>query len=74
MSKKTLEDRFYSGGMSLKFQVARQMIQVEKESNNLGFCLVLFFLYSLQKWAGVMFIVALENPQPPALNDSPVCY
>ena len=21
-----------------------------------------------------MFIVALENPQPPALNDSPVCY
>ena len=49
--KDSRRHRFYSG-MSLKFQVARLMIQVDRESNNQGFCLVLFFFYFPTKVGG----------------------
>ena len=49
--KDSRRHRFYSG-MSLKFQVARLMIQVDWESKNQGFCLVLFFFYFPTKVGG----------------------
>ena len=62
----------YPLGWSPRFQVARYIQQVGRESNSQGFLLVLFFFYSPMKVATDHVYSGREgNPQPPALNNSP---